>query len=467
MRHSPPLKSTPPPGLVACGCSLLLCALFFAHQAQLFRIAVPTSALLIALSLYARRPVGYLRFTLWIWFLTPLLRRLIDWRFGYMDRNLVLLTPILVTSISGLALTKCGRSLREVTPFLLCITGVLYGAVIGIMRHASADVFYGLFNWLAPVLLGLHVYLQWPLYKSQKRVVAQTFLLGVLVMGAYGVYQYCSPPPWDVYWWQSLPTGTPESFGRAIKFQVRVWSTLNAPAPFAAVMCVGLLVNLVSTSPWKPICNLAGLSALVLSMSRTEWLACALGLLFILYRGNRAFVLKTIGGLALIAVACIPLLSVGPTQKMIAQRIQSFQHLGKDDSFQTRSEMYDRLSGDIMREPFGRGVSSATTYDGYALDSGPLRLLLNFGILGTGFYLLGLLQLLFTLVPWHCMDDPIPAACAAVLISSLAKLISASPFENGPGAMVWLCIGMGLAARRYYTVRVPALVRKEGYSYAS
>ena len=107
-----------------------------------------------------------------------------------MDQNLVLLTPILVTAISAQSLFQCARSLREVTPFLLCVTGVLYGAVIGLLRHASADVFYGLFNWLAPVVLGLSVYLQWPLYRAQRVMVANTFLLGVLVMGVYGIYQY-------------------------------------------------------------------------------------------------------------------------------------------------------------------------------------------------------------------------------------------------------------------------------------
>jgi hypothetical protein len=338
----PAARLTSPASWVTCTCGLILSALFLAHQGQMFRIAVPTSAVLIALSLYARRPTAYLQFTLWMWFLTPLVRRLIDWHFGYMDQNLVLLTPILVTAISAQSLFQCARSLREVTPFLLCVTGVLYGAVIGLLRHASADVFYGLFNWLAPVVLGLSVYLQWPLYRAQRVMVANTFLLGVLVMGVYGIYQYCAPPPWDVYWWQSLPTGTPESFGRAVKFQIRVWSTLNAPAPFAAVMSVGLLMNLVSNSRWKPICNLAGLGALVLSLSRTEWLGCTIGLLFILYRGDRRFIFKTIAGLVLIAVACIPLLSVGSTQKMITQRIASFQHLGRDDSFQTRSAIVGR-----------------------------------------------------------------------------------------------------------------------------
>ena len=465
MQNSP--KAFSIVALVALGSIILFCALFFAHQARMLRIAVPACALLVAVTLYERNRSAYLQFTLWTWFLCPLLRRLIDWRFGYAEQNLTLLAPILVTAVAGLCLVNDSRRLREATPFLFCISGVLYGFVIGVIRHPSADVVYGLFTWLAPVVFGLNLFLQWPMYEDRKQAIERTLLLGVLVMGAYGIYQYCDPPPWDVYWWQSLPSGTPESFGRPVKYEVRVWSTFSAPAPFAGVMCVGLLMNWVSGSKAKFLCNLAGLGALLLSMSRTEWLACAIGLVFIVYRGGRAMIAKTLIGLALVVAISISLVGTGPAQKMIATRVQSFQHLTQDDSYQTRAAMYERLSGDVLREPFGRGVSNATTYDGYALDSGPLRFLLNLGVLGTAFYLLGLSQILMRLAPRSWSTDPVPTACAAVLIAACAKFISLSTFENGPGTMVWLCIGMGMAARHYYALPVRADLSGESYVYSS
>jgi hypothetical protein len=456
----------PPTWLVVGGCLTILCALFFAHLAQLFRIAVPSCAVLIGASLYRRSATAYSTFTLSTWFLSALVRRLVDWHFGYADQNLILLTPILVTSISGVVLLDGARSIRQITPFLLCIAGVSYGFVIGIMRHPSGDVLYGFLNWLAPVLFGLFVYLHWPLYIEQRRAVERALLLGVLAMGAYGIYQYCLPPSWDVYWWQSLPTGTPESFGRPVKYGLRVWSTLNAPAPFASVMCVGLLFTFVSSSRMKWICFLAGLGAFLLSLSRTEWAAFALGLAFILYRGSRGMLIKTFVAFAVIGTVSVPFLSSGPAQQVISARMKSFQHLGQDDSFQTRSAMYERLLGDIAREPFGRGVSNSTTYDGYALDSGALRSLLNLGVLGAGFYFLGLLQLALRILPRQVPSDPFLTACGAVLISALAKLLFVSPFENGPGVMVWLCLGLGLAARQSYLVSTTTYIRERKYSYA-
>jgi O-Antigen ligase len=446
----------------------LLCALYFGHQAQLFRIAVPCCAVLISAPLYRKSPALYLQFTLWAWFLSALIRRLVDWHFGYADQNLVLLTPILVTSVSGLMISKCVRSPREATPFLLCISGVVYGMVIGIIRHASADVLYGFFNWLAPILLGLYIYLHWPQYSEQRRAVERTVLLGVLVMGVYGIYQYCYPPPWDIYWWQCLPSGTPESFGQPVKYGIRVWSTLHAPAPFAGVMCVALLLTLASPAKVKWVCFVAGLGSLLLSLSRTEWVAFALGLGFILYRASRATKIKTLLAFAVLGVVGIPFLSSGPAEQVISARLQSFQHLAQDDSFQTRSAMYDRLLADIAWEPFGRGVSNSTTYDGYALDSGPLRFLLNLGVLGTLLYFIGLLQILVRLIPRsYPYDLPFVAAYGAVFISALAKLISVSPFENGPGVMVWLCIGLGLAAKKYYAIPTPLYVQEDTYAYAS
>ncbi len=461
------LVTVPPTWLIVGACSMLLCALFFAHLAQLFRMAVPCCALCIGLLLYRRNTTAYCSFTLWTWFLTAGVRRVVDWHFGYADQNLILLTPILVTSVSAFALLNGARPLPQITPFLLCIAGVSYGLVIGMLRHPSADVIYGFFNWVAPVLFGLFVYLNWEHFLAQRRAAELTLLLGVVVMGAYGIYQYCVPPSWDVYWWQSLPTGTPESFGTPVKYGLRVWSTLNAPAPFAGVMCVGLLLTFVSASRMKWVCFLSGLGAFLLSLSRTEWAAFALGLAFILYRGSRATLIKTLVAFAVIGVLSVPFLSTGPAQKLISARIKSFQHLGQDDSFQTRSAMYERLVGDITQEPFGRGTSNLSTYDGYAIDSGVLRSFLNLGVLGAGFYFCGLLQIVTRLLPKHVTSDPFPAACGAVLISALAKMMFVSPFENGPGVMVWLCIGLGLAAEQYYSPSMPTYIPEEEYSYAS
>jgi hypothetical protein len=456
-----------PPLWIAIGASaMMLAAMFFAHQAALFRVSIVFCAVWVGLTLYVRNPKVYLQFALWVCFLTPLARRMVDLKFGYQDQNLVLLCPLLVTAIAALALLECSHEMREVTPFLLCISGVLYGLVIGLIRHASADVIYGFFSWLAPVVFGLSVYLQWPDCQTYHRAIERTFLLGVLVMGAYGIFQYCAPPRWDVYWWQSLPFSTADSFGRPFSFKVRVWSTLNAPAPFAAVMGAGLLLNMASRSRWAVICNLAGLGSLLLSLSRTEWVACAFGFLFILSRASGQFLKKTILAVGVLAIVSVPLLSVKPVQETITQRLGSFQHLSQDESIQGRSAMYDRLAGDILRDPFGQGLSNSAVYDGYALDSGLLRILLRLGMIGTLFYLAGIGQIASRLLARNRTPDNIQVVCGAILLAALLKFVSVSVFENGGGAVLWLCMGLGLASRRFYGERVEEIGMRESYVYA-
>jgi hypothetical protein len=122
-----------------------------------------------------------------------------------------------------------------------------------------------------------------------------------------------------------------------------------------------------------------------------------------------------------------------------------------------RFAMYQHLTGDLLQNPFGHGVSNTDVYQGYSLDSGPLRLLYNFGLLGTLFYLAGIAAALGLLMTAKTPGEMFPAACTAVLISSVLKLLSVSAFMNVAGVMVWLCVGMGLVARQYH-----AAAKKEG-----
>ena len=74
-------------GIVAAGCVMVVAILWFAGSGHLLRPAVPAIATLFGLFLY-RRPILYLQYALWIWFLAPLARRVVDLRFGWMESNL-------------------------------------------------------------------------------------------------------------------------------------------------------------------------------------------------------------------------------------------------------------------------------------------------------------------------------------------------------------------------------------------
>jgi hypothetical protein len=151
-------SSANPVWLAGIGSLLVFFALAAAGQAAILRIAIPACATLTGLAFYFRRPIGYIHFSLWAWFATAFVRRLVDWRFGYQDQSLVLLTPFLVSSIAGLTLARERRNVPglNLAPFLLSVTGIFYGFIVGIIRWRLDDQssvtlaanVYGLATWL-------------------------------------------------------------------------------------------------------------------------------------------------------------------------------------------------------------------------------------------------------------------------------------------------------------------------------
>jgi len=95
-------KPDPASWIIAMVSGLVLCGLFVLGKGALLRIGIPAAATCVALSLYFRKPPVYLEFALWTWLLTPFIRRVVDWRVGFADPNLTLLTPFLVSFASWL-----------------------------------------------------------------------------------------------------------------------------------------------------------------------------------------------------------------------------------------------------------------------------------------------------------------------------------------------------------------------------
>ena len=117
--------------------------------------------------------------------------------------------------------------------FIFCFAGVLYGFVVGVLLHPSAEVAFGLLNWITPLRLEAHVAIDWPNYERNKAAILSSFVWGAAAVGVYGIYQFLVAPPWDAFWLQNVTKRfTDPSFGRPEPIMIRIWSTLNAPGPF-------------------------------------------------------------------------------------------------------------------------------------------------------------------------------------------------------------------------------------------
>jgi hypothetical protein len=442
--------------LAAACCIAVLAALWLGGQANLLRMAFPVAAAIVALSLYFYRPVFYVHYALWVWFLAPFVRRFVDWRFGFVDPNFVLLCPLAVTAVAALTLIRGHRSVANKIPaaFIFCAVAILYGFAVGMIVHPSAEGLYGLLNWSCPMLFGLHLYLKWPAYQQHRDAIRKTFLLGILVMGAYAIYQYVVAPDWDAYWINSLysPYDIAPSFGLPQPYLLRVWSTMNAPGPFADVLMVGLLLLIGMKSKWKIVSSLLGYIAFLLTSVRTAWIGWLVGFAMILGNSKPKLLIRILLSGGLLFICLIIFARSLPIFPQISERIESFTDLKSDSSFADRTAMYRALSAEVLENPVGRGLNNATDFRGYMVDSGFLLMFFSFGWFGTVAFLSGVVAFLSKLGKRHVLvhPDEFQLACRAICIALLLQLIGGNIFTGVIGAMFWLCAGMIFASQAYH-----------------
>src|SRR6185312_11309533 len=167
-------------------------------------------------------PVTYTSFSLWLWFVTPFVRRVFDYRHGWNPTNLVLLAPPLVAALSFLTLWRHARELRRrlFVPYLLIIGALGYGYMVGVMVAGFVPATYALLTWLAPIMFGIHLALSWRQYVALSASVRRTFAVALPVLAAYGVYQFVRIPKWDAAWMISSDL---RSIGSPLPFLVRVF----------------------------------------------------------------------------------------------------------------------------------------------------------------------------------------------------------------------------------------------------
>jgi hypothetical protein len=433
---------------------LAIAALWFAGQGNLLRMAIPAAALFVGVVLYLTYPIHYVVYVLWLWFLTPLIRRLVDWRFGYADPNFVLLAPLLVSGVAVLALLRPdGRHATTRIPpsFTLCGAAILYAVAINAIQHPSADTVYGLADWLCPLVLGLHFYLNWQDYEGYRSAVGGTFLYAVPVLGMYGMYQFFAPPAWDRYWLTNVAVGgLNTSFGQPEPLLVRVWSTMNAPGPFANTMMVGLLLLFVLRSPLKVPAAVAGYLSFLLSVVRTAWLSWLIGLFLILKSVNPRVMVRICLSIVLLLACVLPLASDPRVGTVVSDRASTFLDLQRDGSFMARTAMYRTLLSDIVDNPFGYGFKNRGDVNGFVVDSGILVTIFSLGWLGSLLFGAGIISLCVELHRPVDRHDQFSIASKGIVIAILAQVIGGNVFANATGAMLWLFAGLCMASRQHY-----------------
>lgn len=420
------------------------------HFSKILLLAFPVGSFGVAVFLYFRYPLFYVSFTWWVWFLSPLLSRIVEYQNNLTTPGLrlIILSPYLVTMLTAISffryLPKIYR--QDGLPFFLAFIGLFYAFLIGLVSgNPVAGVIQTLMSWLPAVFFGFHLSVNWSDYPSYRQNIQRTFCWGVLVMGVYGVVQYLVAPEWDKFWLRNskellLCCGWPEPL------MIRVWSTLNYPFGFAYVMMASLLLLFSNQGALRVPAAIAGYLAFLLSVVRAAWGGWFVGFVFFFTAIKAHFQVRLLIIILIIIVCIYPLTTIPPFSAVIGSRFQSLSNVKEDRSFNERSDIYARNIDKAVSEVIGRGLGGEKLN-----DAGILEVLFTLGWLGFIPYMGGVLLLLFSLFKYpEVRFDNFMNAARAGSLSILVTLPATNTLVLLPGVTFWGFAGMVVAAHKYY-----------------
>ncbi|TYQ26054.1 O-antigen ligase domain-containing protein [Pseudanabaena sp. UWO310] len=417
---------------------------------KILNIAFPFGSLVVGWFFYFRYPNFYIGFMWWSLFLTPLIRRLSDFRSGaFVDSSPILLAPSLIILISFHTMYFNLPKAREqgTAPFSLALASVIYAYFIGLLNPATSFVkaSVAFLGWITPILFGYHLFVHWERYPDYSKTFKRVFLWGCLLVGLYGIYQYIVAPEWDRLWLvgskMDSSAGKPEPFG------MRVWSTINSPGPFADMITSSLLVVFSCKGGLVVPAAGAGILSLLLSAVRTGWLGWFGGLILFSSSLKPKQQLRLVLTVVVLLGCIIPLSTMEPFAGTIATRFSTLGDLQNDTSASIRQNIYKDFFENGIFNFMGDGIGVNDT-----VDAGILSLILDLGWIGALPYTASILLCAITLFKnlGKYRNDLFITTCCSVLVKSFAFFLATRVTAGIHGIIIWSFIGIGLAGQRYW-----------------
>jgi hypothetical protein len=415
----------------------------------LLEVLYPALGLGVGALLLAVRPHLYFGFVIWLWFLSPFVRRIAEYQSEWQLTSPILVTPLLVTALCGLTVVRHMRELpgSSLFPFTIALAGCLVGFMVGLPLNGGRAAAYGLGTWIGPILLGIYLQLHWRHFPAFRSALLTACAWGVLVIGIYGVWQFLNPPMWDRFWMIKSDMG---SIGHPLPRQVRVFSVLNSPVALAIALLAAIMLLVTSRHPLRWVSGIVGSLALLLSKVRSVWIVGVVALLVLLKRlpGRQriALLVVLLGLVALVQVA----LTYGGMDEAVQSRAETLTTIREDDSYQARLAFTLRAARQVLNDPLGRGLGATggaawltTTRGDVVFDNGVLDIFYSLGWLGG--------VLFFGALAWTCLRarqaslffrDGFSAASLSVLLALGALLAGGNSLNGIGGIFFWALAGL-------------------------
>ncbi|MEM8676297.1 MAG: O-antigen ligase domain-containing protein, partial [Cyanobacteria bacterium P01_G01_bin.67] len=414
-------------------------------------LAFPACSFIVGIYLYFKDPPFYVGFVFWMWFIGPLIRRLIDYRVGYLTLGPFTFTPFLVTVVTLFTFYKHLPQLfrKGNLPFFLCFGTVTYGLSLGLIQNPLVYVLNSL-GWLSSLLFGFHLYVNWRYYPQYRQVIQRTFFWGLLLMGIYGVIQFCIAPEWDRFWIINIDKG---SFGKPEPFGIRTSSTMESAHSFGYALTTGLFILFGDRQNiWRYPVMVIALLALLLTQARGVWLGLIIGGMILILSLKPNLQIRALIGLGILSLLVIPLITMEPFSGIILERFDTFTNINNDGSLNARLDGYNRWVSTALSEIIGRGSGfqivdrSIGSFDGTLLP-----MLLIFGWIGIIPYFSGLFLLLANLFQTKAagISDSFTIRCRSIVFGLFAQIAFSYLFVGAMGVFFWGFLGLGLASQKY------------------
>jgi len=437
------------------GLVLLLVLFFLIGAGRILVLVFPVGSFAVGVLLYFRYPILYVGFTWWMWFLGPLVRRIIDYQSGYITPGPLQFTSLLVTSISSITLFRhLPKSYNQGgLPFILCLGSVFYGVLSGLVQNPPKDALFLTLPlaWLCPILFSFHLFVNWRDYPKLRQTIQQTFLWGTLVMGSYGIWQFLVAPAWDQFWLVTEGVGsrgTPEPLG------IRVWSTMLAPQDFATTMMAGLLLILSNSGSLLRIPAAGvGFLAFLLTQARAAWLSSLVGVFVFVSSLKPTLQIRTNIIIIVAALLLIPLVFLEPFSTVISDRIETISNIEDDTSLNARAAGYNLLLNQALSDFVGKGLGAEVSVGGtgYNLADGSiLPILFGLGWVGVLPYLSGIFLLLFKLFQsTEGRFDSFASAARAITFGIFFQIGFNNMFVGPIGMLFYSFLAISMVAHKY------------------
>lgn len=422
-------------------------------------------------------PGRFLTFVLTVFMTQPLVRRLLDQLGGYVQDSVVLLAAPLAAA-AFLARPGHRGSPMSVSNqryvFFLSLP-LLYALLVGMTRYGvSGPLSAFIANWSPLPMAVAYALTRGPdALEDVGRVLRSFARAGLVLIAAYGVFQYFFLPSWDRSWifnvghvgdW--LVDGVhPKTFG-----------SLNSPGTYAMVLTLGVLLFFSPTTrsgrlarrdgvrypSWELLPPILGGLALALTLVRSAWLSLLLGVsVAALTRRPKALMAMVFG----LILASALLAAVPRLLEAVVVRVSSSLAAGTNDgSLQFRISFYLEMLPRALLNLVGNGLGATGSTARLSGESATVLADFDGGYVETLYVLGGIFGIVFlAMVLSGIAGARGSVGTRHVTFAVVLMMLFSNPLTSAPGYLLGLFIAtQRLSNSRIRTNANPANSRARG-----